>query len=234
MSKRTKENKTATTTATNIRPSIPEIYQGLNRDTARLKTCIVVDVHEGYYRFDKPEACHIIKSAIHACWATFDKFSEEPKQTILTRHANLFGAEPPEGQDLVTTAVYTYYKMCDLAVDRTIVTPRAASGRVAKILNCVYTEGECVEGFADLKTPQALACVRIFRDTIRAKQDTDVKTAEDTKVPLPAEYIPRLTEAELQAAVANRASELKTRQDPWRIFQYYRANLISAKILRRS
>lgn len=43
---------------------------------------------------------------------------------------------------------------------------------------------------------------------------------------------PYFTEAELEGLLNLRAGELHTRQDPWRIFQYYRGRLITSGFLR--
>jgi hypothetical protein len=41
-----------------------------------------------------------------------------------------------------------------------------------------------------------------------------------------------VTEARMQNLVNDRAEELRTRQDPWRIFQYYRPELIQCKLIK--
>lgn len=214
--------------------SIPDIYSTVtNRDTARLKQCVVEDVHGGLYRFDNPGANHILKEAVRKCWANQDAFDAENKQTILAYHEQCFKAEPPKDQDLTTTSVWTWYRLCELAVDRTTQVTRTAEGRKSSILSSTYVMGELAEGNGDLKTPQAIACAKIFRETLAKVQLAAVTAAEASKVPLPKDYMPKLTEAELKQAITDRASELHTRQDPWRIFQYYRSGLIAAKILKR-
>jgi hypothetical protein len=60
-----------------------------------------------------------------------------------------------------------------------------------------------------------MACLKIFEDSM----DTEKHT---------------ISEKDLKDAVIKRAAELKTRQDPWRIFQYYRPQLIQAKLIRHS
>lgn len=66
-----------------------------------------------------------------------------------------------------------------------------------------------------IKTPQAQACYTIFRDAVNPEKKT-------------------ISEDQLKRAVEARASELKTRQDPWRIFQYYRPVLIRDKYLKHN
>jgi len=214
--------------------SIPNIYQIIvNRDPAHLKLCLVEDVHEGLYLFDKPEECHIITSAIAHKWSNHDAFEAENKQTLLARHANAFKSEPPKDQSLRETSVWLWYYYCQIAVDRTKNTLRAESGRKSTILSSKYMLGETLEGNGDLRTPQAITCLKIFRETINARQDADTTAATAANVPLPTNYEPTLTEEELRKAICDRAAELHTKQDPWRIFQYYRPNLISSKLVRR-
>lgn len=203
--------------------SIPELYQSLKRDTTVLKHCIVEDTHGGYYMFDKPEACHIISTAIHKKWDNFNKFSEENKQTLLTYHENCFKKPVPKDQSLVETAVYVWYYLADHAVDRTERTPVTSSGRVSTILARQYFVGAVTEGVGDLKTPQALKCLDLFR---RALKEHGEDTGEANRV------IRHITEDHLKKFVTDNGGELKTRQDPWRIFQYYRPNLIAAKLIK--
>jgi hypothetical protein len=63
-------------------------------------------------------------------------------------------------------------------------------------------------------TPQACALVDLIAEWV---------TTRDTKA---------FTEAELEGLLTLRKDVLRTRQDPWRIFQYYRGKLIGAGFLR--
>jgi len=65
----------------------------------------------------------------------------------------------------------------------------------------------------EIKTPQARTCFSIFVDCI-AKKD-------------------HVTEKELRELVEKRGAELRTRQPAWRIFQYYRPQLIASKLMVR-
>lgn len=207
MSKKSKKIQTV--------PSIPEMYRTLNRDASRTKQCIVEDVHFQFFRFNTPAENHIVSTGVQNIWPNFNKFAEMPKAQILTYHAQLFKSEPPEGQDLVTSAVYVWYKLCDIATDRTIKTPTdPISGKRSTISASTYSLGSITDvPLGLIKTPQASACYKIFRETL--------DTAES------------ITEAKLKEAIMARAGELKTRQDPWRIFQYYRPSLIKLNVLRR-
>jgi pyruvate/2-oxoglutarate dehydrogenase complex dihydrolipoamide dehydrogenase (E3) component len=75
--------------------------------------------------------------------------------------------------------------------------------------------------------PQAKAVYAILVQTATTKHPLP----EGEEGPMPALT---LTEPEVIAAVNEHASLLNTRQDPFRIFQYYRAALIDANVLRQT
>lgn len=210
-------------------PSIPAIYQSLTRDASRQHCTIVEDTHGQYFRFNRVEENHILKDAIQKVWTKFDTFADEPKQTLLTYHANLFKSEPPKDQDLTTTALYIWFKMCDIATDRTVKTPKTTEGRVSSLGSRRYVLTDKEMNVAEIKTPQAITSYRILSDAIAAKTALDTKDMPDD---VKKEYKPHVTEEELKKLVINRAGELKTKQDPWRIFQYYRPTLIKLGLIR--
>ncbi len=198
-------------------PSVPEIYRNLNTRPETTKQCLVEDVHRQWFLFNTPQECHIVDQAIHRRWPTFDSFANEPKQVLLAYHGELFGSEPPKDQDLVVTALMCWYHIIAKATDRTAKTPRdPKTGRKSTIQDRKYFLGEVklkpAEYAGTIKTPQAISCFRIFTETLGDK--------------------PALSEADLEKAIRNRAGELRTRQDPWRIFQYYRPQLISKKLIK--
>jgi len=196
-------------------PSIPEMYRTLKQDPTVTKNCIVEDVHFQFFRFNHPSENHIVKDAVQNIWPTFDKFAETPKAQLLTYHAQLFKSEPPETQDLTITALMVWYKLAEIATNRTFKAPTdPISGKKSTTSASTYKLGSIVTPELGLiKTPQALACYKIFKETLAARDF--------------------ITEAELKVAVIARAGELRTRQDPWRIFQYYRPTLIKLLVLRR-
>jgi hypothetical protein len=69
------------------------------------------------------------------------------------------------------------------------------------------------EVVSSIHTPQAKVCYQILIDGVKAHPEG-------------------ITETDLKALVNTRAAEIRTRQDPWRIFQYYRPTLIKAKLVR--
>ena len=197
--------------------STPELYTGL--DTTRdLKAHITEDVHFGFYVFDRREACHILKEAIQKQWDGITTFLDLPKQTLLTYHENLFKDNPPKDQDLTLTAQYCWAKIVSIAVDRrSSSVPVSASGRKSTIGLCKYALGP-VSTVPVKFPPQAKTCYTFVAEMI-AKITTDDKT---------------VTEADLRQYTINNATRLATRQDPWRIFQYYRPLLINERLITRN
>lgn len=218
--------------------SVPPMYQELDKTPAKLRLCLMLAVDgilstfqsrtqlEGLKSYEE-----LIKPSIDKVWDNFDQFLDQNEQTILTYHANYFGAEPPKGQDKITTASLTWYKMVANAKNNMATgTPVSETGRKSTILNRKYFAGEVTEGSADVKTFQALACLKIFRETLEKSTD-EIETHDgDGKLI----KVKAITEEVLKQAVNDRAGEIKTRQDPWRIFQYYRPTLIKAKLVRHN
>lgn len=197
--------------------SVPELYHAVNRDARFNKLTLCEDVHGQLYLHNIPQEINVVRDAQRKVWAGFEKFLEENAQTILTYHANLFGSEPPKKQPLQDTALYVWYALCARATDRTSKTPRdPVTGRKSDLMTRKYFLGTVVPKDNDyvalIQTRQAYVCYRIFRDAIGKS--------------------PSITEADLKRAMENRAAEIQTRQDPWRIFQYYRSQLIKLNLLK--
>jgi hypothetical protein len=205
--------------------STPEIYIGLVSDPKNLRRCLIEDINMVYSLFDSPQQLEgytsykdLILPTIQKRWDSFDRFVEkENEQTVLTYHEQLFGANPPKKQDLITTQLMVWHKLCNTVkndcTDKTGTPKDPGTGRKSTILNCVYSPGEIKEGTADITTYQALQCLKLFRACIGDRAE--------------------ITEGELKQYIIDHAADLRTRQDPWRIFQYYRPGLIAAKLLRR-
>jgi len=211
--------------AKQTKKSTPEMYVGLVQDARNVNRCLMEDVDLNYTlcdSFSQIEAMksyeELVKPTIGKVWKNFNEFEEKVnEQTALTYHEQLFGKNPPDKQELVTTKLLVWHKLCSTAKNNLTNqsgTPKdPETGRKSTILNSVYTRGEITEGTADIKTYQALKCLELFRNCIGEREE--------------------ITEGELKQYVIDHADVLKTRQDPWRIFQYYRPTLIKAKLIRR-
>jgi hypothetical protein len=211
-----------------IATSTPDIYHGIPNTVQRQNVYLVEDnafhfsLHNNKAALEALQSFNaLIKDSIFKQWAGFSAFCEESKNTISCYHSNLFNAEPPKDQDHIITAVYVWNKILSVATaDLTTQVPVTASGRKSTIGNCQYRAGS-ETGDGQLKTPQARACLKLFREILNSDKAT--VEGEDR-------YI---TEADLRQYIIDHAAELHTKQDPWRIFQYYRPNLISEKLITR-
>ena len=204
---------------TKIAQNQVEIYQGLDI-TKNQNACVVEDVHSLFYIFDNPSSIHILKEARLKVWDGIGVFMDQGKQTILCYHENLFKCNPDKSLNPVKISQYTWAKIVSLAVDRRSVHTPTQNGRKSTIGLCEYrATSELGEG--QLKTPQAKACIKLFREVLAS----DKATATDTD-----RFV---TEEVLRQYIIDHAAELHTKQDPWRIFQYYRPNLITEKLITR-
>lgn len=202
----------------------PEIYQGLVSDPKNLRRCLVEDLNMTYSLFDSRAQLEglqsyesLIKPTIQKCWNDFNDFTEKcNKNTSLLYHEQLFGATAPKKQDLITTQLYVWHKLCSIVknnlCDQSATPKDPVTQRKSNILNCNYYPGE-TQGTGEIRTFQAIQCIKLFRACLGERES--------------------VSEGELKQYVIDHAGELKTKQEPWRIFQYYRPSLIAAKIMRR-
>lgn len=211
-----------------IKKNTPEIYAGLVQDNKNTRKCLLLDDQGRFSRFDSKAQLEklqsyeaLIKPTIDKVWANFDEFVVQTnEQTMLAYHEQLFGGKlPPKKQDLITTKLIIWHKMMsliknDMTVKESEGSPKdPVSGRKSSIATRKYFLGEVKEGSADITTYQALKCLELIRVAI-------------------SEEIGFIEEAELKQYIIDHAEVLKTKQDPWRIFQYYRPQLIKAKLIK--
>lgn len=211
-----------------VKQNTPEVYVGLVSDTKNLHRCIVEDTNMAYSMFQSRAQLEglqsyesLIKPTISKVWANFEDFAETTnKQTTLAYHEQLFNdAQPPKKQDLITTQLQVWHKICSLVknnlVNETAAPKDPISGRKSTIGSRKYYHGANAptkKETGDIKTYQALKSLELFRDCIGEGEFVE--------------------EAALKQYVIDHAEVLKTRQDPWRIFQYYRPQLLKAGLIR--
>jgi len=141
-------------------------------------------------------------------WDDFDEHTTDQQATDL--HLEIFKVPRPQKCSKVycTVAIWKYWflvgKSHIVAKQKTEAKAKAASKTLSRAY--VYLAKQ-----VELGTPQARACLKIIEDSCKDGQ---------------------VTESVLKDAIIKRAAELKTRQDPWRIFQYYRPSLIAAGYIR--
>lgn len=200
------------------------IYVKMNLDLPKkssMTRCVAIGIEDGKqiaYLFPDHDALKQFPAlVIETTYANAEEFSKAGKNVILAWHEQIFKCEPPKKQDIEITAlwVWSYWlKNGKPLLPQTNATVDPVSGKVARkstLGSRVYT---VIANGTVPKTPQAVACHQILADACKETGS--------------------VTEEVLKKMVIARALELKTRQDPWRIFQYYRPQLIAGKCLRCS
>jgi hypothetical protein len=197
--------------------TIPEAYQLLNlplkKESALRK--IIIDPTGTIHALQSSDTPVPADITIDVEFKSFNDFITRPEQTILAYHEQFFKCEPPKKQSKVTTATYIWAYLIKEAKPRLDNTKKdGTKERKSSIAGRLYLPGTEDHTKILLKTPQARICLAIFHDLLKSLSK------------------PSVTEAELKAEVYRRQADLKTRQDAWRIFQYYRPQLIQAKLIR--
>lgn len=205
---------------------VPSIYEGLETPNKKVANRALVRSMSGEW-FVFPDQSVIAKFPeiqIEREIVSLDKLLEAKIEAIEEIHTIVFGGHIPKNVDQTTASLMIFaYLIKNAKPLIPQVTTNSEGVQVKKerkstIGSRVYTLGEVREKIEEhVKTPQALACYKILLESL-----TDPKSEGTLYV----------TEEILKANVIARASELKTRQDPWRIFQYYRPQLLLAKIIK--
>lgn len=198
-----------------------ELYRDVPLDNSSQHDCLVFDKHGQIFRFKSPSHNHIVEAGVDRVVNGFDKFSDLPSGELIGFHVLTFGAEPPAKQDLVMTALAAWKSLCAKAHDRRErpvakdhETGEPKSGKLSARKYILVTADE-----ADVKTYQELVCLRIIAQSV----------SEETHE---SQLVRSVREDVLRETIIRRADELKTKQDPWRIFQYYRPRLIEKRKIR--
>lgn len=203
----------------------PSIYEGLNENQKVLSTqCIIIDKHGEIFRYTLPQGINTVTEAITFKFTNFDDFDNQIKPLeMIEWHQRYFDkALPPTNEkNSAQIALWVWLKLCRLAKDRTTAPKDPVTGSKTKNAARMYYRCLDEKGIpipSPLKTPQTMACLTILETTCKENTQNGKKVLS-------------CTEANLKTAIFARSAELKTRQDPWRIFQYYRPQLINAKVI---
>jgi hypothetical protein len=179
---------------------------------------VIIDTLGKFHSYKDAESKVDPTVTIDKEFQSFDDFDKQGKQTILAYHEQFFKQEPQRKQPLNTTALMCWMYMLSEAAPHVEGTDPVTGKRERKssIAGRRYSLGTSAKPGSyecpGILTYQAVQCHRIFIDTL-AKNES-------------------VTESDLKAEITRRAPELKTKQDPWRIFQYYRPKLIAAKLIK--
>lgn len=193
----------------------PSLYSHLSTPTKTVAAHkIVIDPQGKIHGFK--DASVVVPAEIHVdkVFENFDAFAKLPKQTILAYHEEIFKSEPPKKQDPLTTALMIWAHFVRECTPHMAGTDPVTGERERKssLKGRQYFRGNKELKDVSLPTYQARKCYEIFIDSLEGK--------------------PHVTEEQLKQLVITRQAELRTRQDPWRIFQYYRPKLISLLLIR--
>ena len=149
-------------------------------------------------------------------WKSEEEFSKQGKQTILAYHEEFFKVAPPKKQDITITSLMCWMFMLKngKAHIQGVDSETGEKERKSSISSSKYTPGDKFGQPHEIKTYQAIKCLELFTNALGTNKS--------------------ITEGELRAHVEKNAEILKTKQGPWRIFQYYRPQLIKAQLIRRN
>lgn len=142
-------------------------------------------------------------------YLNWEDFSDCSFNTIRSL-AMQFKVEFPTAKNKTEASLIVWAKMCEVGTPSYMV---ATTKKKGKLVNRVYRRAvltpreEKMRGDANALCPQAKACLDIFMSA----------------------GLDEIPEARMRQIVEEQADKLRTRQDPWRIWQYYRPQLIGAR-----
>jgi hypothetical protein len=188
------------------------------------------------YLYSNPAATVGIVNPRHV-YNNFKAFSDTVSEPELRAFYTQTHNEPLKSEvieDLVELQVEVWILLCKTAANRLKeVRQVGADGkavRVSKKMENRSYEVIKLEVAPDVKLPpQARTCLVFFAEL--QAEDTKAKQAKDPNYN-PADGVFSILEKTFNEYVVANAERLKTRQDPWRIFQYYRPVLIQGGFLR--
>lgn len=191
------------------------------------KRSLVLSQDNLWYLFETETAAGTRIMNPRDLFKSFDDFSERITiERLQAIHITCFDKAPTakELKDKIELSVKVWMKLCETAVSRledqspgqntgAKRTAHKLADRKYEVLNFVI--------LADAKLPpQAKTCMEFFKECASKRGHDDAKG------------IFEISEKDFNEYVVAEAPRLKTRQDPWRIFQYYRPQLIQGKFLR--
>lgn len=200
-----KKNKTTTI-------ELPQAYALLEKPTATMAAHkIVIDREGKIHAFPTKDSPIPQEIAIDKEFLNMDEALKHP-QTILAYHEQYLG-EVPKKQGIAVTAAYLWSYFCREAKPHLDGTNAdGTKKRESSLDERVYTVTTKKWAEAGIPTRQAKVCYEILCACLDQKG--------------------QVTEKLLKSKVDERQAEIKTKQDPWRIFQYYRPALIKAGLIR--
>lgn len=185
---------------------------------------IAVTVTGEVYIYENMERCTLTPQAMETSdiWETVEGLMDLPKMRVHGIYEGVTGVSPPTRWDKEEMAIETWLELIKRATDMTDPAKREGGtvkksdgrrDRKRKLDDRTYVLGDPpTDGVQIPLPPQARVCYQILVDACGEEMG--------------------VSESVLREVIMKRAVELKTRQDPWRIFQYYRPQLIAARLVR--
>lgn len=184
----------------------------------------LVQAQDGlFYLFaDASKTVAIINPA--KVYDNFDAFLKEDDQRVVSLYATAFEEEPSKAllKDMVELRVMVWMRLCQTALNRL---DAAKPDRAAKLADRSYEVISLEVPETEKLPPQARMCLTFFAELMAADAAFQAIPAEERGVW-------SIKEKDFNDYVVKNAERLRTRQDPWRIFQYYRPELIKRKLIR--
>lgn len=154
-----------------------------------------------------------IPSQVH--WDTMEAYMKVNKQTALAYHEQFIGEIPKDADETEVKFMTWAHFVKNGEVHIAGTTASGEAERKSSLAGRLYWPCN-IDG--EPKTPQAKTCLKILKDSVHKDGENKGK----------------ITEEELKRAINARAAEIRTRQDPWRIFQYYRPTLVKAGFIKHT
>lgn len=195
------------------------------------KRCVVQSQDGIFYLFASEAASVAIigPREVYKNWDDFNTRAGTNEPLLESLHQQLFESAPTkaEKKDLMELSIKVWMRLCETSMNRISNDPGSTKGQ-AKLQNRIY-EVLTTEVPANVKLPpQAKTCLLFFAEQIKPLADAKIASG----IALADVGVLSVSEAEHMAYVKLHAERLKTRQDPWRIFQYYRPQLIAGHFIR--
>jgi hypothetical protein len=207
--------------------AIQSAYDGIVVTPAMLDTVLVCNTEHKWFRFTLWEDRFFImgRRQEHRDYKSFDALYEETADDLndlAYLYKTLFGHEPPNGAKKATLTKAIWGKYWYMAEDRSGVyslsgSKKTPTGERERKRSMDGRRYRVLDGQTSSVHLQDQALV-VHRELLKFQRLADKET---------------ISEAEVRSVMETAAKEkiLKTKQDPFRIFQYYRGALIKANKL---
>jgi hypothetical protein len=196
----------------------PKVWANLTApDKSVAARSVSIDMQNKAHVFANKETREKLKVEIpsQAHWDGMEEYMKVNKQTALAYHEQFVGAIPKDEEETVIKFMTWAWFAKNGEVHMAGTTADGEVERKSSLAGRLYwatgTEGAP-------KTPQAQTCLKILKESVHKDGPNKGK----------------ITEEDLKKAINARAAEIRTRQDPWRIFQYYRPTLVKAGFIKHT